>query len=94
MCTTDAVAGGTSVANAIGSALSRHWLSAPRIWNLYRAPSPTPGTNSSHTPDEPSERIGSARPDQKSKSPATRTPRAFGAHTANDVPVTAPPGVS
>ena len=28
--------------------------------NLYSAPSPTPGRNSSHTPEEPSERIGNA----------------------------------
>src|SRR6185437_14972755 len=89
--TTEAVAGGTSVANAIGSAFSRHCPSAPRTWYLYRAPSSTPGTNSSHTPDEPSERIGRARPDQCSKSPVTRTARALGAHTANDVPVTLPP---
>ena len=92
--TTDAVAGGTSEKKAIGSAFSRHTPSWPRIWNLYLVPSPTPGTNSSHTPDEPSERIGVPAPDQWSKSPVTRTPRAFGAQTANDVPVTEPPGVS
>ena len=57
-------------------------------------PSPTPGTNSSQTPDDPSERIGVPAPDQWSKSPVTRTPRALGAHTANEVPVTGPPGVS
>ena len=50
--------------------------------------------NSSHTPDEPSERIGLARPSQPSKSPHTRTPRALGAHTANEVPSTTPSGVS
>ena len=61
---TDAVSGGVSHANAIGSAFSRHWLSAPRIWNLYRQPSPMSGTKISHTPLEPSERIGSARPSQ------------------------------
>ena len=41
-----------------------------------------PGTNSSHTPDAPSERIGKRRPSQRSKSPTTRTLRAFGAQTA------------
>ena len=50
--------------------------------------------NSSQTPEEPSERIGLARPSQPSKSPATRTPRALGAQTANEVPVTTPLGVS
>ncbi len=92
--TIDAVAGGTSAANAIGSAFSRHTPSWPRIWNLYRVPSPTPGTNSSQTPDEPSERIGVPAPDQWSKSPLTRMPLALGAHTANEVPETLPPGVS
>ena len=58
--------------------------------NLYLAPGPTPGTNSSHTPAPPSDRMGWARPSQKLKSPVTRTPRAFGAQTANAVPV-APP---
>ena len=48
------------------------------------------GTNSSHTPLEPSARIGWLRPSQPLKSPMTRTPRAFGAHTANEVPVTWP----
>src|SRR5580692_353918 len=84
--TTDAVSGGTSVASAIGSALSRHTPSRPQTEYLYRAPSPAPGTNSSHTPDPPSERIGCARPSQKLKSPTTLTPRALGAHTANDTP--------
>ncbi len=46
--------------------------------------------NSSHTPDTPSERIGNPRLSQKSKSPVTRTPRAFGAQTAKDTPVTGP----
>ena len=50
-----------------------------------------PGTNSSHTPDSPSWRIGCSRPSQELKSPFTRTPRAFGAHTANDVPDTVSP---
>ena len=62
--TTEAVAGGVSAALAIGSALSRHTPSGPQIAYLYLAPSPTPGTNSSHTPDPPSERIGYARPSQ------------------------------
>src|SRR5947209_14947221 len=86
--TIDAVAGGSSVANASGSAFSCQLLSAPRIRNLYRDPVGSPGTNSSHTPEAPIERIGLARPSQPSKSPHTRTPRAVGAHTANDVPVT------
>jgi hypothetical protein len=56
--TTDAVAGGCSVARASGSAFSRHTPSGPQMANLYLAPSVTPGTNSSHTPTPPSERIG------------------------------------
>ena len=51
------------------------------------APGATPGMNSSHTPAPPSERIGCARPSQKLKSPTSLTPRAFGAQTANAVPV-------
>ncbi len=47
-----------------------------------------PGRNSSHTPDEPSDRIGKACPSQKVNSPATRTPWAFGAHTVKRVPAT------
>src|SRR6476646_4673191 len=82
--TTEAVAGGVSAALAIGSAFSRHTPSGPQIAYLYLAPSVTPGTNSSHTPDPPSERIGYARPSQPLKSPVTRTPCAFGAQTAND----------
>ena len=50
--------------------------------------------NNSHTPLEPSERIGNAWESQKLKSPATRMARAFGAQTANDVPWTTPLGVS
>ena len=42
--------------------------------------------NSSHTPDEPSERMGWTRPSQKFQSPTTRTAWALGAHTANDTP--------
>ena len=56
--TTDAVAGGFSVAFASGSALSRHTPSAPQMAYLYLVPSATPGTKSSHTPAPPSERIG------------------------------------
>ena len=64
-CTTDAFAGGTSAANATGSALMRSRPSCVRISNLYFAPSPTPGTKSSQMPDEPSERIGCRRPSQR-----------------------------
>ena len=62
--TTEAVAGGRSVARASGSAFSRHTPSGPQIAYLYLVPSPTPGTKSSHTPEPPSERIGYARPSQ------------------------------
>ena len=48
------------------------------------------GTNSSQTPLLPSARIGWLRPSQPLKSPMTRMPRAFGAHTANETPVTCP----
>src|SRR6266513_2575167 len=88
--TTDAVAGGCSAAVAIGSAFSRHTPSGPQTAYLYLVPSPIPGTNSSHTPDPPSERIGYARPSLWLKSPVTRTPCAFGAQTANEVPLTVP----
>src|SRR6266702_4291666 len=88
--TTDAVAGGTSVANAIGSAFSCHWPSWPMMRNLYLEPTGTPGMKISHTPEEPRDRNGFARPSQPSKSPVTRTPCALGAHTANDTPVTWP----
>src|ERR1700728_2728058 len=83
--TTDAVAGGCSVANAIGSAFCCHPPSLPQTEYLYLVPSPTPGTNSSHTPDPPRLRIGWAVPSQKLKSPLTRMPRAFGAQTAKEV---------
>ena len=92
--TFDAVAGGTSVAEASGSAWSTVCPSAPRTQYLYSAPSPTPGTNNSQTPEDPIDRMGSAVGFQPQKSPITLTPRALGAHTANDVPVTGPPGVS
>ena len=54
-------------------------------------PGATPGMNSSQTPAPPSERIGCARPSQKLKSPTSLTPRAFGAQTANAVPVSRRP---
>jgi hypothetical protein len=92
--TTDAVDGGISVANAMGSALSRQTPSRPRILNLYRVPTPTPGTKISQTPLLPSERMGWVQPAQPSKSPVTRTPCAVGAQTAKLVPVTVPFGVS
>ena len=38
--------------------------------------------------------MGSATGFQPQKSPTTLTPRALGAHTAKDVPVTGPPGES
>ncbi|CAM5279308.1 hypothetical protein SALBM311S_06651 [Streptomyces alboniger] len=84
----DDVLGGTSVRRAIGSARSVFEPSGRVISNLYSSPSPIPGTNSSQTPVPPSERIGNAEPSQKLKVPATRTPRAFGAHTVNRVPAT------
>jgi hypothetical protein len=56
--------------------------------NLYRSPAPTPGTKSSQIPADPSERIGCTRSFQKLKSATTATERAFGAQTANAVPVT------
>src|SRR4051812_24952142 len=86
--TTLAVPGGTSVPKAYGSALRMRRPSAAIISNLYLAPASTPGTNSSHTPDDPSERIGWTRPSQKFQSPTMRTALALGAHTANDVPST------
>src|SRR5918998_5760897 len=87
--TTLAVAGGTSVPLASGSALARQTPSAPQISNLYRVPAPTPGTKSSHTPLAPSERMGCTGV-QRLWSPTTRTPRALGAHTANEVPSISP----
>ena len=62
--TTDAVAGGRSAALAIGSAFSRHTPSGPQIAYLYLAPSVTPGTKSSHTPDaaERAHRVRAAVP--------------------------------
>ncbi|SKY64747.1 Uncharacterised protein [Mycobacteroides abscessus subsp. abscessus] len=91
--TTEAVAGGTSVRLAIGSALSWMVPSAPWTRNLYSVPSPTSGMNNSQTPDGPIDRIGVDRPLQPSKSPITTTPCALGAHTENVVPGTSPSGV-
>ncbi len=82
------MAGGTSVRRAIGSAFRNRSPYCEVISNLYSSPSPMPGTNSSHTPAAPSERIGNAVPSQKLKPPATRTPRALGAHTVKRVPAT------
>ena len=38
--------------------------------------------------------MGCSRPSQELKSPLTRTARADGAHTANEVPLTVPPSGS
>ena len=54
----------------------------------------TPGTNTSQTPELPSERMGCVQPAQPSKSPVTRTPWAVGAHTAKLVPSIWPFGMS
>jgi hypothetical protein len=88
--TTDAVAGGTSVPFASGSAFCRQVPSAPRTSNLYRAPAVTPGTKISQTPESPSDRMAWVVPCQWLKSPTTRTARALGAQTANAVPSTSP----
>src|SRR5690606_41033549 len=88
--TTEAFAGCTSAARASGSAFASAVPSGVMISNLYRVPLPTCGTNSSQTPLSPSERIDVARPSQPLKSPMTRTARAFGAQTANEVPTTSP----
>ena len=85
---TEAVAGGVSVANANGSLFILARPSAARISNLYFSHVPSPGTNSSQTPDWPRVRIGWQRPSQRLKSPTTRTLLAFGAQTANEVPDT------
>jgi hypothetical protein len=45
-------------------------------------------------PDEPSERMGWAEPSHWLKSPTRRIARAFGAHTAKEVPRTGPIGPS
>src|SRR5699024_50853 len=91
--TTEAVAGGTSVARAIGSAFICQDPSENRISYLYFAPALTPGRNTSHTPVVPRDRIAAPRPSHPLKSPTTRTARAFGAQTAKEVPVTTPSGV-
>lgn len=62
--TIEALAGGTSAYRAIGSARSVCEPSGRQTSNLYSAPSPIPGRKSSHTPEEPSERIGKPVPSQ------------------------------
>ena len=64
--------------------MSMRWPSAPSTSNLYQAPAPTPGTNSSHTPHWAWRVMGWLT--QALKSPARPTLRACGAHTANAVP--------
>src|SRR6478735_9125537 len=86
--TREAVSAGFSAQAASGSAFSCHTPSGPRMAYLYDVPVPTAGTNSSHTPEVPSCRIGCSRPSQLLKSALIRTARALGAQTANDVPVT------
>ena len=72
-------------ARAIGSAFSRHCaVGAEDLELVARRPRRRPGTNSSQTPEPPSERIGCARPSQWLKSPDAGRPRALGAQTAND----------
>src|SRR6185437_7726618 len=73
--TREAVSGGSSMANAKGSVLTRNAWVGVRISYLYRAPGRTPGTNSSNTPDAPSDRMGNTRPSQALKSPITLTRR-------------------
>ena len=51
-------------------------------------PGSTPGTNSSHKPASTRFLIGWRRPSQLLNSPTTLTRDAFGAQTANAVPVT------
>ena len=93
LVTFDAVWGGTSVANAIGSARSLTEPSAPCTRNLYSSPISKPGQNSSHTPVEPSTRSWASLPSQWLNSPIRLTPLAFGAQTAKDTPSTTPSGV-
>src|SRR5690625_6312040 len=88
--TIEAVAGGVSVAKAIGSAFSRQRSSAPKISYLYRVPAVTLGIKISQTPEEPRERMACEVPSQWLKSPITRTARALGAQTLNEVPETSP----
>ena len=92
--TCEDVSGGVSVANAIGSARSVQTSSAPSTSYLYFVPEPTPGTNSSQTPEDAIARIGCSRPSQELKSPFTRTPLACGAHTAKETPLIWPKGPS
>jgi hypothetical protein len=91
--TRDAVCGGTSAANAIGSARSVTDPSAPCTRNLYNPSVGKSGQNSSQTPDEPRLRIGASLPLQWLNSPISVTPLAFGAQTANDTPSTGPSAV-
>src|SRR5215470_15261153 len=74
--TTEAVAGATSDHRASGSTFSRQPPSGPRMRNLYLSPGAASGTNSSHTPLWPIDRIGQpVCGPQPVKSPTTRTPR-------------------
>src|SRR5437588_6517137 len=93
IATRDAVCGGTSVAKANGSARSVTTPSAPCTRNLYRPSLGNPGQNNSHTPLEPSTRIGASVPVQPLNSPIKLMPLALGAHTANETPLTTPSAV-
>ena len=53
---------------------------------MYRVPAPDAGHEQLPDPGRPERAHRVAAPLQPSKSPVTRTPRAFGAHTANEVP--------
>src|SRR5689334_6189844 len=93
LVTREARRGGTSVANAIGSARSVVTPSAPGTRDLYRPSGGKSGQHNSQTPEEPSVRIGASLPLQWLKSPMRLTPLSFGAHTAKDTPVTGPSAV-
>ena len=80
--------GGSSKKAPNGSVFTFRFPCASSISNLYSAPSPTPGTKISQTPEDPSTRIAWRRPSQSLKVPMTETRRAFGAQTANAVPAT------
>ena len=70
---------------------SRATARRPRGWRTCsRCRCRRPGTNSSQTPEVPSWRIGCSRPSQLLNDALSRIPRACGAQTANDVPVTPP----
>ncbi len=93
--TTDDVAGGTSVWNAIGSAFSRHCAVGAEDRELVAGAAADVGHEQLPHAGLPSWRIGCSRPSQLLNEPFTRTPRADGAQTANAVPVTmSPNGVS